>query len=185
MSSSCLAWSSATLPHVDLIFQSVALIAASTNRSIWWMKIRGGGAQRKNIIIRNMIWDETDLNVLPMEPEDIVYFKAQLETWLNELLTKACGTVENLLESVEYMPDPLDRAIFESDRSFTLRIRDRESFLIKKIQASLEDIEMGDYGICVRCGREISIGRLRARPVTRHCIKCKTLIEITENLIAR
>ena len=120
-----------------------------------------------------------------MAPEDIEFFKAQLEAWLNELLMKAGGTVENLMETVEYMPDPLDRAIFESDRNFTLRIRDRESSLIKKIQASLQDIEMGDYGVCVRCGREISIGRLRARPVAQHCIKCKTQMEIMENLTTR
>ena len=120
-----------------------------------------------------------------MEYDEVTLFKAQLEAWLQELLAKADETVGILLESAEAIPDPMDRAIVETDRNFTLRIRDRESSLIKKIRESLEDIEAGNYGICVRCGRDISIGRLRARPVARHCIKCKTLIEILENLTAR
>ena len=115
-----------------------------------------------------------------MKPDDIAYFKAHLEAWLQELLARADGTVEIMMESVEYMPDPLDRAIFEADRNFTLRIRDRESVLIKKIRASLEDIETGDYGICIRCGNDISVSRLQARPVARHCIKCKTVMERSE-----
>lgn len=119
-----------------------------------------------------------------MNSKDSAYFKSLLEGWLKELLDRADNTVQTLKESVDSLPDPLDRAIFEADRNFTLRIRDRESFLIKKIRASLEDIEMGEYGICERCGEEISTGRLRARPVARHCIKCKTLMEVTEKLRA-
>jgi DnaK suppressor protein len=119
-----------------------------------------------------------------MDPNDIVDLKAVLEAWLQELLARAGDTVGTLRDSVDYLPDPLDRAIVEADRSLTLRIRDRESLLIKKIRSSLEDIEFGDYGYCERCGGEISIARLRARPVARHCIKCKTSLEVTEKLIA-
>jgi DnaK suppressor protein len=119
-----------------------------------------------------------------MAPNDLDYFKAVLESWLKELLDRADGTVVALKESVDSLPDPLDRAIFEADRNFTLRIRDRESILIKKIGESLDDIETGEYGICERCGKDISIGRLRARPVARHCIQCKTQMEKNEKLMA-
>ena len=34
----------------------------------------------------------------------------------------------------ENFPDPTDRAALEADRNFTLRIRDRENKLIKKIK---------------------------------------------------
>ena len=78
------------------------------------------------------------------------------------------------------LADPLDRATVESDRSRTLRIRDRESMLIKKIRQSLADIENGEYGICEDCGEDISIERLKARPVTSLCIGCKTKRESLE-----
>jgi len=46
----------------------------------------------------------------------------------------------------------------------------------------LEDIEEGVYGICEECGEDISVERLKARPVTHHCIRCKTRIEAREKL---
>jgi DnaK suppressor protein len=117
-----------------------------------------------------------------MKEKDLKYFKELLSHWLDELMTHADSTVNGLRESDESLPDPLDRAVFDSERNFTLRIRDRESMLIKKIRRSLEDIEDGIFGICESCGEDIAIERLKARPVTRHCIRCKTRIEAMEKL---
>jgi DnaK suppressor protein len=110
------------------------------------------------------------------------YFKDLLSRWLEELLNHAGSTVSVLKESDEHLSDPLDRAAFDSQCNFSLRIRDRESVLIKKILQSLEDIESGEYGICQMCGENISLARLRARPVARHCIHCKTKMENLERL---
>ncbi len=79
--------------------------------------------------------------------------------------------------------DLTDRASFEIDRTFMLRIRDRESKLIKKIKKALERIEDSIFGICERCGEEISIKRLKARPVATLCIECKTKEEKLERVI--
>jgi DnaK suppressor protein len=117
-----------------------------------------------------------------MEEKDLVFFKDLLTQWLEELLVHAGDTVESLLASQPNLADPLDRASFESERITELRIRDRESMLIKKILASLKDIENGDYGICEDCGEDIAIGRLKARPVTSYCISCKTKRENVEKL---
>jgi len=117
-----------------------------------------------------------------MKQKDLDYFKNLLTQWLDELLGRAGQTVVGLIDGEDHLPDPLDQAVFDAERSYTLRIRDRESVLIKKIRASLEDIEDGVYGICDDCGRDISIGRLKARPVARRCIECKTKQEKRERL---
>jgi len=117
-----------------------------------------------------------------MEEKDLDFFRQLLTQWLEELLNRADDTVEELLDSQENLADPLDRASVESDRIWTLRIRDREGFLIKKIRQSLEDIENGEYGICEDCAEDISIERLKARPVTSYCIRCKTKRESVERL---
>ena len=117
-----------------------------------------------------------------MEEKDLEFFRNLLIQWMEELLGHADETVEELLDSQENFADPLDRASFESDRIRKLRIRDRESMLIKKIRQSLEDIENGEYGICEDCGEDISIERLKARPVTSLCISCKTERESLEKL---
>ena len=117
-----------------------------------------------------------------MDQINLDYFKDILTQWLDELLGRAGSTVGGLIASEDRHSDPLDRAIFDSERSYTFRIRDRESVLIRKILASLTDIEDGLYGICDDCGRDISIERLKARPVAKHCIRCKTRQEERERL---
>jgi DnaK suppressor protein len=117
-----------------------------------------------------------------MKEKDVKLFKDLLTHWLDDLLLHAGSTVDGLRESDEALPDPLDRAVFDSERNFTLRIRGRESMLIRKIRESLDDIQEGVYGICESCGEDISVERLKARPVTRHCIRCKTRIEAMEKL---
>lgn len=115
-----------------------------------------------------------------MEKEDLEYFKEFLSNRLQELLSQADSTVSGMTLPKENFPDPTDRATLEADRNFMLRIRDRESKLIRKIKNALLRIENGTFGICDACGEDISIARLKARPVTTHCIECKTSEEAVE-----
>ena len=117
-----------------------------------------------------------------MEQKDLNYFKNLLTQWLDELLGRAGNALVGPIDSEYHLSDPLDRAVLDSERSYTLRIRGRESVLIKKVRASLEDIEDDVYGICDDCGRDISIDRLKARPVAKRCIRCKTKQEEQERL---
>ena len=118
-----------------------------------------------------------------MEQKDLDYFKDLLDKWLQDLLNQADNTVMGLMNNDVNPSDPLDRAVVDTERSYTLRMRDRESILIRKIRRSLEDIEDDIYGICEECGQDIAIERLKARPVARRCIKCKTQQEAVEKLI--
>lgn len=115
-----------------------------------------------------------------MKDRDLQFFKALLENELQRLLNQADDSMLDLLNKDSNAPDLVDRAALESERDYTIRIRDRESRLIKKIRQSLEDIQNGTYGICQMCGEEITIRRLQARPVARHCIDCKSRMEKTE-----
>ena len=118
-----------------------------------------------------------------MKKKDKEYFKKYLTERLQELLNQADNTVSGMTETKENFPDPTDRAALEADRNFMLRIRDREAKLIKKIKEALERIENDTYGICESCGEDISIKRLKARPVTTQCIDCKSKEEALEKAI--
>lgn len=118
-----------------------------------------------------------------MKQEDIDYFRDLLTLRLEELLNQADETVSGMTSAKENFPDPTDRATLEADRNFMLRIRDREHKLIKKIKQALERIENGTFGICEDCDNEISIERLKARPVTTQCIECKTKEEKLEKAL--
>lgn len=117
-----------------------------------------------------------------MDHNDIEYFRKLLTTMLEDAQKNGDSTIEELTGSNEVFADPADRATAESDRSFTLRLRDRERRLISKVRAALKRIDDGVYGICEECGDEISIPRLKARPVTRLCINCKARQEEDERL---
>jgi len=82
----------------------------------------------------------------------------------------------------EALPDVSDQASVEADQNFSLRIREREQRLIKKIDEALDRMDQNAYGICERCEEEIPYPRLKARPVTTLCINCKTLEEQAEKI---
>jgi len=118
-----------------------------------------------------------------MKKKDVEYFNELLTKRLEELLGHADDTVSGMTAPKENFPDPTDRASLESDRNFMLRIRDRENKLIKKIKKALERIDNDTFGICEKCGGDISIKRLKARPVTTQCIECKTKEEAVEKAL--
>jgi len=117
-----------------------------------------------------------------MTKQKLEYFKSLLDKTMVNLLDEANRTVNDMTAHNGNLPDPTDRASLESDRNFTLRIRDRERKLIGKIKEALERIDSGTYGICESCGEDISEARLKARPVTTLCIECKTKQEQEEKL---
>ncbi len=115
-----------------------------------------------------------------MEAKDIQFFRDMLNAMLEEILQKGQATIDDMTETVEVYADPADRATAESDRAFTLRLRDRERKLIKKITQAIQRIDDGEFGVCVDCGDEIGIARLKARPMTTLCINCKSKQEEDE-----
>jgi RNA polymerase-binding transcription factor DksA len=46
------------------------------------------------------------------------------------------------------------------------------STIIAKIDAALARMEEGRFGVCVRCGSPIPLGRLRVRPYEPACVAC-------------
>lgn len=115
-----------------------------------------------------------------MEQQELERFKKLLIEKREEILAEAERTLTELTDQNGNIPDPNDRASAEADRSFELRIRDRERKLLPKIEAALERIKDGTFGECEGCGEEIGMKRLEARPVTSLCIDCKTMQEKNE-----
>ena len=115
-----------------------------------------------------------------MKQRDLKQLKKLLNEKMEELLGEADRTVDGMTDAKENFPDPTDRATLESNRNFTLRIRDRERKLMGKIKEALARIDDGTYGVCQECGERIGLDRLMARPVTTLCIDCKSLQEARE-----
>jgi DnaK suppressor protein len=118
-----------------------------------------------------------------MNEEQKQHFRDILLAWKVELMEEVDRTVNHMQEEASNYPDPADRASQEEEFSLELKTRDRERRLIRKIDSTLELIDLDDYGYCESCGVDIGVGRLEARPTATLCIDCKTLAEIREKQI--
>lgn len=117
--------------------------------------------------------------------KDLKKFKELLGRRKEEIMKAAVQTREQGMGfSLDDLPDEVDLASSESEQSMSLRLRDRERVLLKKIDKVLKKMEDGTYGICETCGEEIGLKRLEARPVTDLCIRCKEEQEKMERTYA-
>jgi DnaK suppressor protein len=75
---------------------------------------------------------------------------------------------------------PIHMADIGSDnfeQEFTLSLMETEEGTLSLIEAALEHIEDGTYGMCDECGARIPKARLNAIPYTTFCVKCASQIE--------
>lgn len=106
--------------------------------------------------------------------KDLKRFQTMLEESRQGLLQSARKTLlEESTFDTDDLPDEIDLASSEYSQSMVFRLRDREKFLLRKIDKALDRINEGTFGICERCEEDINLKRLEARPVTTLCIRCK------------
>ena len=87
---------------------------------------------------------------------------------------------EELQLSTDDLADEADLASSGLTQSMTIRLRDRETLLLRKIEEALSKIDRGEFGICEGCEEPIEPKRLMARPMADMCIRCKEAEELIE-----
>src|SRR5512139_338822 len=118
-----------------------------------------------------------------MNPDQLAFFRARLETLRDEMLNNAADTTEHLKEN-ENFADPNDRATVEEEHMLEQRVRDRERKLLKKINQALGRIDSGEFGWCQETGEPIGLPRLLARPTAEYSIEAQERHEKKERLHA-
>jgi len=108
----------------------------------------------------------------PLTAEQLGWFKTMLNEKRESILNdrSESGGPKNAQEK---LPDEVDLATAEYEAAFEYRLRDREQYLLKKIDTALRRIEEGEYDECEDCGSIIGEKRLKARPEATLCIVCK------------
>jgi len=101
------------------------------------------------------------------------------------LIDQARDTIAAQEEQELREADEVDQASSEYDQSLEYRMRDREKFLLRKIDKALQRMEEGEYDLCESCGNPIGYKRLAARPETTYCIMCKEEQERNEKLFQK
>ena len=120
-----------------------------------------------------------------MNAPQLAHFRQILESVKRDLTDDIERTVHTMQVDATVFADPNDRATQEADMATELRNRDRERKLLKRIDQMIVRIDTQDYGWCDKCGAEIGLKRLEARPTATLCIDCKTLDELRERQSSR
>ncbi len=92
-------------------------------------------------------------------------------------IQKTLKSGTDILTINEPSGDIYDQASSERDRELGLLLGDREREKLHSIDEALLRIREGEYGICEECEEEIPLGRLKAMPFARHCVRCKSDLE--------
>ena len=101
--------------------------------------------------------------------EQLAYFYQLLNTQRDEILQDRDSVLSDvrMAEKNETagVGDEQDQATAEQEITMNLRMNERASNLLQKINAALERIENGTYGYSIISGDEIGIQRMLARPL--------------------
>ncbi|TJY62381.1 RNA polymerase-binding protein DksA [Sinimarinibacterium sp. CAU 1509] len=107
-----------------------------------------------------------------MNESQMAFFRKRLLQMREEVLQREVDVKERLHER-EVFADPADRATAEEEHWLDLRLRERESLLLRKVDEALRRIENKEYGYCEKTGDPIGIPRLLARPTATVCVDVK------------
>ena len=119
---------------------------------------------------------ESDIRRMPesayMNDTQLEFFRQQLLQMRSEVVEREVDVKERLHQR-ESFADPADRATAEEEHWLDLRLRERESLLLRKIDDALRRIRDREYGYCEVTGEAIGIPRLLARPTATVCVDVK------------
>ena len=97
-----------------------------------------------------------------------------LETKRRELMSGTSDREEILIENAA---EDFDRLQQQMNREVAIRNLDRESKLLKVVNAAMKRVDEGSYGTCLRCDEEIPEKRMKAVPWAAYCVPCQEAIE--------
>ena len=97
-----------------------------------------------------------------------------LEVKRKELMAGSSDRDEILIENAA---EEFDRLQQQLNREVAIRNLDRESKLLKDVQAAISRMDDESFGICLRCDEEIPEKRLKALPWAAYCVPCQETVD--------
>ena len=113
-----------------------------------------------------------------MDEEQLAEIKAGLLQLREELLEeseRAYAASQTL--GKDGVPDIGDMSSNSYNQEILMNLSETQRSRVRDIDAALERIDQGVYGLCARCEEEIPARRLEVRPFSRYCVDCKSEVE--------
>lgn len=104
--------------------------------------------------------------------------KALLEEITATMKDRVSTTIrESTGDISSYSYHMADQGTDAMERELAFMFASKSGRLVYHIDEALRRLKEGEYGKCVRCGKQISSARLKAVPHARMCIECKSAEE--------
>ena len=114
-----------------------------------------------------------------MSDNQLLLFKKLLKALYKTTVTQIHEAKEEITKPTDEA-DAIDNASIEADMTLKLKIIDRQTKLLSKIDESITMIEQKNYGYCIETGEPIGIERLLLRPTANLSVDAKSIREEEE-----
>ncbi|BAN34818.1 TraR/DksA family transcriptional regulator [Sulfuricella denitrificans skB26] len=115
--------------------------------------------------------------------DEVAQFKQSLEKRRQLLLEEirdelARSGEQHYVDLAGRVPDLGDASVADMLADLGAAMADRQVIEVRAIEAALNRLAAGDYGVCVDCGADIPFDRLQAYPTAERCISCQSIHEL-------
>lgn len=118
---------------------------------------------------------------MALRKEKLEGFRQQLVDRREQLAVELRQATTDMINEDPFFADSIDQASADTDRNFTVALKNRQRGVLLQIDEALRRLDTGAYGDCVQCGDPIAEARIRAFPFTTLCIDCKAELESEEH----
>jgi DnaK suppressor protein len=106
-----------------------------------------------------------------------MYIKFNAEELLQDLRAALVKRLAAIHTDTHHINEPVEKdfseQVVQRENDDVLNALDIEAKdVMMRIDNALLRIQSGEYGLCLRCGCEIPMERLKAIPYAEHCISC-------------
>ena len=113
-----------------------------------------------------------------MEEEELQEIRKKLLKMREELLAEAEKSYEASQSlGKDGVPDIGDMSSNSYNQEVLMNLSEAQRGRVRDIDAALERMDNGVYGLCARCEEEIPTRRMEVRPFSRYCVDCKSEVE--------
>jgi DnaK suppressor protein len=110
---------------------------------------------------------------LEMDRRELDRYKQVLLAKRDELSVKNADGESLVPAAGGWDGDPVDQANADAEAELQVRLHQTDGRLLRAVEAALNRVRQGTFGICEVCHQPISRARLEAVPWARHCRHCK------------
>jgi RNA polymerase-binding transcription factor DksA len=98
--------------------------------------------------------------------------RARLAAERESLAAQLDGVTPATERSGEYDENFADSAQVAAEQGESRALAGTLREQLDEVDAALDRLDKGTYGLCLRCGEPVGDDRLAAMPATRYCINC-------------